>query len=116
MSGEAFSEGGLSQEEEFECVRSLAVALQTRSTEKELLWKWLDFFRNLWNQLERLEGYEWGRCVRRNVGFVLTVLRDALRNLELGIPKLRPGEVGYVCDSLKCQLKFQEEVCKGGDL
>jgi len=108
MSGEAFSEGGLSQEEEFECIKSLAVALQTRSTEKELLWRWRDFFKNLWNLLERLQGYEWGRSVRNNVGFALTVLRDTLRNLEVGPPKLRPGEVGFVCDSLKCQLKSLE--------
>jgi len=109
MEGEALKGSDSLQEEEFECIRSLIVALQTGSTERELLWKWMEFFQNLWSQLGRLEPFEWGRCVKRNVGFALVALRNALHDLELGPPKLRPGEVGYVCDSLKCQLKSLEE-------
>lgn len=99
----------MNQEDVFELTKCLAL-IQIEKEESRLIRAWGWFFENLWGAMENLEKYEWGRCVRRNVGFALTRLRDELRKIELEkAPRLMPGEIGYVCDSLKCELRALKE-------
>lgn len=102
----------MDQELLFESVRCLAI-VEASNGEKELLENWHRFFRSLWKAASDLENHEWGRSVRLQLGFIVTRLRDELRRLELGEPRLRGSGVGYICDSLRCQLQVMERFLKG---
>ena len=104
---------GMNQTSLFELSRQLAILTQLEekgADEDSLLQAWHAFLQQLWEASRSLEQFEWGRSVRRNIAFALARVRDERRKREMSkVPRLHAPAIGYICDSLKCQLQLAEE-------